>query len=202
MEFKKIYLVRHGKIGMNDEQKYFIGQTDLPLNEEGRGQALRLGEILCRTKISSVFCSDLIRSAATAEKISSYHGLTPVVMPELREISLGDWDGLAFSEVISRYPDEFGQRGADIVNFRPPNGESFYDCGKRVITAFEDIVHTSKGNIVIAGHAGVNRLILCHVLNLPVENLFNISQDYGCLNIIFAGHSRYRLTLLNETGCF
>ncbi len=200
MEFKNIYLVRHGRIRMNEEEKSFIGQIDLPLNEEGEEQVNRLSEILRKIKISSIFCSDLTRSIATAEKISIYHGISPVIKPELREISLGEWDGLTFSEVIRRYPVEFKQRGTDIVNYRPPNGESFYDCGKRVLAAFEDIVHASKGNIVIAGHAGVNRLILCHVLGLTTENIFNISQDYGCLNIIFAGNSHYRITLLNETG--
>ena len=202
MEFKNIYLVRHGRIMTDDDQKSFIGQVDLQLSEEGEEQANRLGRILSQVKISSVFCSDLMRSVVTAGKISVYHGIPPVVIPELREISLGEWDGLTFSEVIKRYPDEFRQRGNDIVNFRPPDGESFYDCRKRVIAAFEDIVHKSKGNIAIAGHAGVNRLILCHIMGLPVENLFNISQDYGCLNIIFAGNSNYRLKLLNETGCF
>lgn len=200
MKFKNIYLVRHGMVRMNKEQKSFIGQTDLPLNEEGEEQANRLSSILSKIKISSVFCSDLTRSVVTAERISAYHGISPVIKTELREISLGDWDGLTFSEVISRYPDEFKQRGDDIVNFCPPNGESFHQCGDRVIAAFENIIHASEGNIVITGHAGVNRLILCHVIGVPVKNLFNISQDYGCLNIIFAGSSNYRLLLLNETG--
>ncbi len=202
MEFNNIYLVRHGKISTDETEKYFIGQTDLMLDEEGRAQGKRLGRILSGIKVSAVFCSDLTRSFATAEIISDYHGISPVVKPELREISLGEWDGLSFSEVIKRYPDEYKQRGRDIVKFRPPGGESFHDCGERVIPAFEEIVRESQGNIVIAGHAGVNRLIICHTMGLPVENLFNISQDYGCINIIFAGISSYRITLLNETGCF
>ena len=202
MEFRNIYLVRHGRIRINENEKSFIGQADLPLSEEGEEQVKRLGEILCGVEISSVFCSDLARSVVTAEKISEYHGISPVVKSELREISLGDWDGLTFSEIIRRYPSEFRQRGLDIVNFRPPNGESFQDCGKRVIKVFKSIVNSSKGNIVIAGHAGVNRLLLCHVMGLPVENLFNITQDYGCLNIISFRTSHFRIKLLNETGFF
>ena len=200
MEYKNIYLVRHGKIGLKDDEKIFVGHTDLPLNDEGEEQVNRLGGILSKINISSLFCSDLVRSAVTAERISAYHGISPIIVPELREISLGDWDGLTFSEVIRRYPAEFKQRGDDIADFCPPNGESFHQCGDRVIAGFKNIVRASNGNIVIAGHAGVNRLILCHVMGLPVKNLFNISQDYGCLNIIFAGSSNYRLTLLNETG--
>lgn len=200
MGFKKIYLVRHGSIKVDNEQKSFIGQIDLPLSDEGLEQVSRLGEMLRKIKITSVYCSDLERSIVTAGVISAYHNVDPTVRSELREISLGDWEGLTFAEVINRYPAEFKQRGADIVNFSPHNGESFYDCSKRVIKAFEDIIMESTGNTVIAGHAGVNRLIICHVLGMPIENLFNISQDYGCLNIIFTGKSHSRLMLMNDTG--
>jgi hypothetical protein len=30
--------------------------------------------------------------------------------------------------------------------------------------------------------------------------MFNIPQDYGCINRIFAGISNFRLVLLNDTG--
>jgi len=200
MEFKYIYLVIHGKIQINEEQKTYIGQIDIPLSEEGKEQVHRLSSMLSGLKITADYCSDLPRSIETAKKIAGWHRIHPVIKPELREISLGEWEGLTFAEVIKRYPEEFRQRGADIVNFRPPGGESFADCSKRVINALQEIKSHSSGNIVISGHAGVNRIILCHALGMPVDNLFNISQDYGCLNIIFAGNSHYRVTLLNETG--
>lgn len=200
MEYKKIYLVRHGRIRVDDEQKSFIGQIDLPMSNEGEKEVRIIGEKLSRIKINSIFCSDLVRSVATAEIIASYHGIIPIPKNELREIFLGDWEGLSFAEVIRRYPDEFKRRGADIVNFHPPHGESFYDCSQRVIAAFNEIVRTSNGNIVIAGHAGINRLILCNALGMPIENIFNISQDYACLNIILSGNTHFRVMLLNYTG--
>jgi alpha-ribazole phosphatase/probable phosphoglycerate mutase len=33
-------------------------------------------------------------------------------------------------------------------------------------------------------HAGVNRVILCDALSLPLQHLFRLDQNYGCLNII------------------
>jgi len=33
-------------------------------------------------------------------------------------------------------------------------------------------------------HGGVNRVILSHVLGLDLSRIFNIQQDYGCLNIV------------------
>jgi alpha-ribazole phosphatase len=194
---KMIYLIRHGKIAREDEQKSYIGQSDLPLSEEGQQQAERLSNRLSKLKIEAVFSSDLSRSLNTARQIALVHGLVPQTRSELREIAMGDWEGLTFAEVARRYPKEFKQRGADIGYFRPPNGESFADCSNRAIAAFHEIINSSFTNIVIIGHAGVNRLLICHVLGLPLANLFRISQDYACLNVIMVGDFGYRLKLLN-----
>ncbi|HWR56758.1 MAG TPA: histidine phosphatase family protein, partial [Negativicutes bacterium] len=69
MDNRTIYLVRHGRIQLEDEQRRFIGQLDLPLNEEGRRQAQFLQKILARADIGAVYCSDLVRSRQTAEII-------------------------------------------------------------------------------------------------------------------------------------
>jgi len=39
-------------------------------------------------------------------------------------------------------------------------------------------------NIAIVAHGGVNRIILCHLLGIPLENIFRIEQDNACVNII------------------
>lgn len=38
--------------------------------------------------------------------------------------------------------------------------------------------------IAIVAHGGVNRIILCQFLGIPLENIFRIEQDYGAVNII------------------
>ena len=54
-------------------------------------------------------------------------------------------------------------------------------------------------NVLIVGHAGVNRLVVCDVLGIPAANLHSIGQDYGCLNIIEFAETSTRLRLLNFT---
>ncbi len=200
MDFKNIYLVRHGKIGRDADGKTYIGQVDIPLNGDGREQAENLGRRLKEINISNIICSDLIRSVETAEIIAAHHNLSPVIIPSLKEISMGDWEGITFAEIMKRSPDEYKKRGADILNYRTPGGESFADLRERVIPAFLKIADSASGDIVISGHAGVNRIILCHILGLPYEKMFNIPQDYGCINRIFAGISNFRVVLLNDTG--
>jgi alpha-ribazole phosphatase len=108
----------------------------------------------------------------------------------LREINLGEWESRTFAEIEKGFPDEFWKRGADIVHYRVPGGESFDDCRRRVLEAFHEILGASK-NIFIAGHAGANRIILCYIMGVPLQKLFKIRQEYGCLSIISGKHRRF-----------
>ena len=194
---RAIYLVRHGAIQSPVDPKRFIGQLDLSLNEEGILQAERLAERLRDMPLSAVFCSDLKRSVETAQIIAKPHHISCIPRRDLREISLGRWEGLTFDEVRRRRPEEFHARGLDIVHFRPTEGESFLDCTFRVIPAFYEILASALGNVLIVGHAGVNRIILSQVLGRSLQDLFEIDQEYGCLNVVFHRYSTFEVKLLN-----
>ncbi|HUW66121.1 MAG TPA: histidine phosphatase family protein [Spirochaetia bacterium] len=193
---RTIYLVRHGEITTDGRQR-FIGQVDIPLNAAGLKQAACLRDHLAGVELVHVFCSDLGRSLATARIIGEKHGLEPVVRKDLREVGLGAWDGLTFEDVMTEHPEEFRQRGADIIHFRPPGGESFADCAQRVAGALAGILEGPEGDILLAGHAGVNRIIICLVLGMPLKNMFRIGQDYGCLNVLKDGTDGFKVVSMN-----
>lgn len=195
MEEKIIYLLRHGALETNG--KRFIGQIDLPLSEEGVWQAKGLAEELSHLPLTRIYASDLRRARQTAEFIAAKHNLVPILCPELREISLGEWEGRSFAEIRREFPQDFIQRGRDIVHFCPPAGESFLQCSQRVLSQWQRMMAEIKGNILIVGHAGVNRIILCHILGMPLENIFCLNQDYGCINIISYSKERFRVKALN-----
>lgn len=52
-------------------------------------------------------------------------------------------------------------------------------------------------NSKMTQHTGVNRMILCHVLGMPPENLFRIKQDYACLNKIDCRKKPYQVDVMN-----
>lgn len=179
----KIYLLRHGEIERRAEKR-LIGQTDVPLGITGRSQALWWSIALEQGAIRRIYCSDLMRSRHTAEIIAGGPPRSVAVLPGLPEINLGQWDGLTEAEVKSRFPGEWEKRGLNIAGYRPRGGESFTDLYQRVVPVFESIKGDSENIVIVVGHAGVNRMVLCHVLGMPIENLFRIRQDYGALNII------------------
>ena len=58
----------------------------------------------------------------------------------------------------------------------------------------------SFNNIAIVSHGGVNRIVLCHLLEIPFENIFRIEQDYGALNIV-EFHDKYPVVKLINFIC-
>jgi probable phosphoglycerate mutase len=191
-----IYLMRHGDIHRDDVRRY-IGQADIELNANGRSQAITWRREMSRIPLKRIYCSDLSRSHETACIIAEGRNAPVQSLPKLREINLGAWDGLEMAEVQSLYPAEYEKRGADMVYYRPPAGECFADVAARVIPLFEEIVRNATGNHLIVGHAGANRVILSHILGMPLENIFRLPQEYGCLNIVDCSRERTRLVEIN-----
>jgi alpha-ribazole phosphatase len=178
-----IYLLRHGALA-DDSRDRFIGQIDLPLAAEGIRQAQALAQALHNENVGAIFCSDLLRSQQTAKIIASEVNVPIEMRRDLREISLGKWEGLSRSEVKSSFPEQHAARGNDIEHYRVPGGESFSDCRLRALVAWEKILNCGSERVAVVSHAGINRLLLCHLLGIPITNMFRIGQDYGCLNIV------------------
>lgn len=155
-----IFLLRHGETAA-EGQRRFIGWTDLPLTDGGRRQARRCGRELASGRIASIWCSDLLRAKETAEIISRRIGVPIRSTTALREIHLGAWEGLEMAEVRRCDPEAWRLRGDRLPDFRPPGGESFRDLADRVLPEFASIAAAGDTDILVVGHAGVNRVILC-----------------------------------------
>lgn len=191
-----IYLLRHGDC-RPDGVRRFIGRTDLHLNGTGRIQAEFWQRELSAIPFRGIICSSLARSVETARIIATGKGQSVQVREWLREIDLGAWDGLAIDAVRRDAPEEYERRGNDLLRYRPPAGESFADLAARVLPPFAELVAAASGCLLIVGHAGVNRVILCHLLGLSPGELFSLPQDYGCLTLLDGTTDGFHLRCLN-----
>ncbi len=198
MSDAKIFLLRHGEIDTSYVGR-FVGQTDLALSVAGEFQARLWERELSAVPLKKIYCSDLMRSKDTAGIISGSRKLDIQISPQLREINLGEWEGLQIGYVKIHFAEEWRMRGMDMEKYRPPGGESFSDLASRVLPVFNGIVNNAKGNVLVIGHAGVNRIILCHLLGMPFANLLTICQDYGRMNIIELKDGSLRLKAMNIT---
>jgi len=181
----RLYLVRHGQV-VGFDVMLVNGHTDVDITEVGKIQMESLAERLRLVNIQAVYSSDLKRAEIGARILGRHHDVRHRTVPELRELYFGDWEGMSMAEINDSFPGELERRLKDIKNFRPPGGgESMLDLSERVMPCFQKILEEQKGKeILIVAHGGVNRVILCNALGLDLMNVFNIHQDYGCLNII------------------
>lgn len=182
MTERTVFLVRHAEPEVVGGKRCYLGYSNPCLTPEGIRQSEGLSCKLSDHCIQAVYSSDLARAEQTAEYIANKRGIIIKKVPEIREINMGKWDGMSFDMVRSLFPVEYDERGRDIANYRPPEGESFFDLSKRVIPAFMNILENSTGNIVIVSHAGVNRVIICYLSGLPLDKVLSIKQDYACIN--------------------
>lgn len=193
---KTIYLLRHGEIPSHSPRR-FIGQTEVALTERGRAQMRQIAGFLQDAHIDHLFTSPLGRCLESAVIMGKVLDLSPEPEPALREIALGPWEGLTVAQVQQQFPGSYEARGRDIAIFRPPAGESFTDLSNRAWPAFLRILQETTENAVIIGHAGVNRVLLCRLLGLPLTQLFRLRQDYACVNIIRWQKCAFELELVN-----
>ena len=141
----QLHLIRHAA---PETAGVLLGHTDPPLSAEGRAQALSI-----RIESARFYTSTLRRARETAVLMSN--GRPVFEWPELREVSLGLWDGLSWSEIERQWPDQAAAKLNDWFGVTPPGGESWDEVCERVNKVYELIRHGPMPAAVV-GHVGVN----------------------------------------------
>lgn len=137
------------------------------------------------SRLVAVYTSNLSRAIKSAEAVAEPFGLKPIIIPELRERNFGIWEGMSFTEIKEKYPAEFEAWASNPLRYSPIGGENTSEVRERAIKALDAILSRHKNeHIAIISHGGINRIILCHVLGITLENIFRIEQDYAAVNII------------------
>ena len=147
---RRIFLIRHAEPDFPGGEKYILGRTDMPLGENGRAQAARLGAFMADRPVSRVFASSLSRAAETARAISE----EVTVLDGLREMDAGDWDGLPFSVIRAQWAELFEARGRD-GRLRIPHSEELSVGQARFAEAMEEALGMTDGDIAIVAHTTV-----------------------------------------------
>ena len=161
----RLLLARHGQ-SVSNAVRRFQGVQDVALSELGERQAAALGQALRHRGVTAVYTSPLERARRTAEIAVEGLGLSVTQVHELRELSLGDWEGQTVEEISSLPGDPYTQWVRDPVACLPPGAEPLADVQLRVVRAMSDIAaaHPNGQEALVVCHGGVISAYLAYCL--------------------------------------
>lgn len=166
-----VIMVRHGE-SFGNAEKFFAGQTDIPLTEKGLAQAERTGTYLSGRKIDRIYSSDLMRAMQTAEPTARLQGLAVIPEPGLREIFAGEWEHMPYDEIPKRYPQSRAVWREHVGLAHPEGGESVADVAARVRATVERLVQENAGAcIALFTHALPIRAMGCYWQGIPIAEM-------------------------------
>jgi broad specificity phosphatase PhoE len=152
---RDIYLTRHGESIFNLENR--IGR-DPPLSERGLSYARALARFF-EGKNLKIYTSTLNRTTQTA----TFIGPEPICIAALDEIHAGQCEGLTYTEIAARFPDEAAARQKDKLRYRYPQGESYLDVIRRLEPALIEIERQTE-DVLVIGHQAINRALYGYFL--------------------------------------
>ncbi len=191
----KLYLIRHGESEGNLARRH-TGQSDVPLTEKGRRDALRAGRLLEGIAFDRVFSSDLTRAIQTQQ----------LALPEaaavrsalLRELDVGDLAGWLVEDCKAQLGETYFdcRRKRD---FTPYNGESNTMQRQRLQTFLDTLPLDSEETVALFCHAGI---VTCMAeITLELDNAYyTMACDNGSVSVFSYADGRWRLLKWNHTG--
>ncbi|HEY0235599.1 MAG TPA: histidine phosphatase family protein [Afipia sp.] len=162
----KVYFVRHGQTEWNAAGR-FQGTQDIPLNDLGKAQAVRSGELLADilrndahdpSRIPFV-SSPLGRARNTMELMRGVLGVPPhgyELDDRLREIGYGHWEGSTLAQMEVSHPEVFAERQRDKWGVPPPGGESYASVAIRMRDWYDSLLQDT----VAVSHGGSCRALM------------------------------------------
>ena len=173
---KKLYLVRHAQPAIAKGICY--GCSDIAVEakpEQDLINALRL-TLAHDTLIAA---SPLQRCLSTANALHALGWAEPIVDDRLAEMDFGDWEGVAWNDIERSQIDAWAE---DIVNYRPPGGESVKDVATRALSAMADL--SFDEDVALITHAGVIQILTKLLRKQALEDFSSKQFEFGSITLL------------------
>ena len=187
-----LVLVRHG-VTDHTLGKLFsggLGSSNPPLNDEGREQARATGEWLAPLSgtFDALVSSPVRRTRETAEILAEFFDLPVEEEHDIAEMEFGTWDGMSFTEVHEKYPDEISSWLGDLES-APHGGESFRAVEKRVLEGRDRMVSSYPGQtVVVVSHVTPIKTLVADALGAPLDAVYRMELAPASVTVISYFH--------------
>ena len=196
----KALLVRHGETEWNKLGK-FLGQYDVPMNDRGLSQARETAPAVAIDAPVALYSSPLARTMQLATEISRLTSLPITTMSGLRELDLGEMEGLSGPELRERWPGFYNLWREDPGPVLMPGGESLAQLQDRAWQTFLEMeqAHGRDEALAVVSHNFTIRTIICKVLGIPWTNFHNMALNLASICVVDSNDGRRRLVSYNST---
>lgn len=188
-----IYFVRHGQTDWNAASRY-QGQRDIPLNDFGRGQALRNGKTLQRV-LGDPARLDFVSSPLSRACETMQIMRRALDQPEndfrlddlLKEVHYGSWEGCLASDLDQQDPEGLAARNCDPFSWRPVGGESYADLMARSDAWLDSVTRDT----VVTSHGGTSRTVRGRVLGLSAQQMMRLEVPQDLVLVLRDGTAHW-----------
>lgn len=193
-----LLLIRHGENEYTKTGKLAGRLPNVHLNERGQKQAQALADSLKEVPLKAIYSSPLERAMETATPIATARNLKLQVEKNLIETNVGDWQGKSLKRLYLNKHWKVVQHAPSRTQF--PNGETFYECQTRIVSALDAICAQYKSRDIIACvfHSDPIKLAVAHYLGLPLDQFQRLGCDTGSVTALAIGEMGAQLLWLNR----
>lgn len=173
----QLYIIRHAEAEGNVYRRIH-GQYDALVTPNGLKQIEALKKRFEGVHLDAVYASDLYRTRKTAQALYVPRGLTLITRPGLRELNMGVWEDLTWSEAALKYPEQFAVFMNEPWRFSIAGGESMQELTERIYRAVCEIADENPGKTVaIVTHGMAIRALMRRLEGLGERQLREIGHS-------------------------
>jgi broad specificity phosphatase PhoE len=181
---KKIYLVRHGQTDFNLQGVVQGSGIDAPINETGIAQAQAFFDAYKDVAFDQAYHTALIRTRQSIQQFIDL-GIPTLALPELNEISWGDYEGTPMTpEEGEYYRHMLHQWQQGNLDYAIAGGESPNVVAVRMRKGIEKILSGPGETILVCMHGRAMRIFLSLILNYDLRYMDQFEHGNLCLYLL------------------
>jgi probable phosphoglycerate mutase len=199
-----VLLVRHGASAdavPGEPFELVEGQSDPPLSPEGERQAQAVAQRLAGAPAAGLFVTPLRRTVQTAAPLADLTGMEPVIVPELSEVRLGEWEGGEFRIRAARHDPLVARMLAEERWDVIPGAEAMEAFAQRVDAGLHAVVGAvgPDASAVAVVHGGVIGE-LCRQATASRPFAFVHADNASITRLVALADGRRLLRSFNDTA--
>lgn len=165
-----IFLIRHSeqlkiKSLLNSSENSQIANEKIILSVKGEKKAEELSNIAELSNLDSVWCSNYVRTLATAKYIAECNNLEVQISTDLNERKLGNLDSL--SKLRDKNTHPFTTEQLLDENLKNEDGENRFEVNNRMTSFINTILNSNEGSrIAVVSHGAAIKFLLMNWCSL------------------------------------